>query len=99
MKERKLRVFLEIYFKPNVELEKRLKKSLTRPFRFEGSGQLFGPRPERDLEFVAKVPAERIRDLRRMAYAIRRFKGVKSASFSIVEEIPLTKGPLGLRRT
>ena len=99
MTAQKMRVFLEIYFKPNEELEDRIKRSVTAPFRFDGAGFLNGPRPEKNFEYVARVPAKGVPKLRRLAHTLRRFKGIKSISFAVYENIPLTKGPFGLRRT
>lgn len=93
MKDRKLKVFLDISFKPNEELEERIKKTLKRPFRFEGSGQLLGSKPQRDLNYVATIPYTRVTGMRRMAFIMRRWKGVKSVGFSVVENIPRTMGP------
>lgn len=92
MKNQKLSVFLDISFKPNEDLEKRIRTTLKRPFRFDGSGQFLGKRPQRDLNYVARVPSERLLGLRRMAYTIRRWKGIAAVGFSVVEQIPLTKG-------
>jgi hypothetical protein len=96
VKVRKLTVFIDISFKPNEDLEKKINATLKRPFKFGGSGQSLGKNPQRDVTYTATVPYTRVTDMRRMAFILRRWKGVKSVGFSVLEEVPLTKGPLAL---
>lgn len=94
MKEQKVRVILQIYFKPNEKLEKRIRATMKRPFRFAGSGQYVGIYTMRDMEYMAMAPTSRLVDMRRMAYTIRRWKGIGSVYFTVEERVPLTSGPV-----
>lgn len=90
MKQQKFHAFLEVSFKPNPELEKLVRDTVKRPFRFDGSGQDLSRNPQRDLTFSATAPQTKLKELRANAYAVRRLKGVKAVGFSVMEDIPRT---------
>lgn len=84
-------VFVDISFRPNYDLEARINRLFRPTLRFEGSGTFLGKKRTRDLTFGAALTKANATKVRAAAHNVRRWKGVKSVGFSILEDIPLRR--------